>query len=171
MRTRRFPYVCRWVIVIVIIAIATVLILLYSQQKKTLAMSLKEADQVDVYLFAKGKERYVGSSELYNQDLGASFGTNSSPFGDSITIDEEYKERLTYEGGILLKFRFPKAIQKIDVYCHEISDPLILDDAARSACFDDSKNGLLFLVETNGCFFEIEDPAFFSDIVEFFSLV
>lgn len=171
MGTRKFPYICRWVIVIVIIAIAVVSILLYNQQKKALAMSLKEADQVDVYLFAKGKERYIGSSELYNQGLGATFGTSPYLFGDSITIDEEYKECLTYDGGILLKFHFPKAIQKIAVYCHEISEPLILDDAARTACFDDSENGLLFLVETDGRFFEIEDPAFFSDIVEFFSLI
>lgn len=144
------------------ILVMAIIIIVRSVEEKELVTEIEEAIQFDIYLWAKGKEKFVGTSDIYQEGVGSTFGEAAYVFEDKISLDDI--EQFTYDAGILLKFRYPGKIWRINIYCHEISDPSILSNDARNACFVDKETGALYLVQVGDEFYKVKDKSFFSDI-------
>lgn len=148
-------------VILFVLSVAIVFVINDNREKEMIA-SVKESVEFDIYLWGKGKVRFVGSSDVYQGGLHSTFGESVHVFGNKVELNDI--TQFTYDGGILIKFRYPHSIKRLSVYCHEISDPSALDDGVRTACFSDSEDGVLYLVQVGDDFYEVLDEAFFSDI-------
>lgn len=157
---------CRYIFgaATLVILVMTIAVIIHGVEEKEQVAEVKEAIQFDVYLWAKGKEKFIGTSGIYREGLGSTFGETvyANVFGNKVAVNDI--EQFTYNGGIHLKFRYSKGIQRLNVYCHEISDTSMLSDDVRAACFVDRESGALYLVQVGDEFYEVVDERFFSDI-------
>lgn len=165
-KEKRGRHICGLCLVTLVLLVIAIAVVKDCDVKKELVSDIKEATRFDVYLYAKGKDRLVGKSDTYEGGVGLAFGeTTTSVFGEKIELNENEIEQFTYDAWMLLKFHFPKRISRLNVYCHEISDPSLLSDDVRTACFVDKETGLLHLVQVGDEFYEVVNKDFFSDIM------
>ena len=154
------------------------------KKQEELVLSVKDAEQIDVYLFVDGKVTLFSSLQ-YNYGLSGIFGDeDQNVFGRESLVDD-YDDLLYPKGaGILLRFQFQNSIVTLDVYCHKIMvETELIRDNIIPCCFSDYVNEDVFLVEVDtgiklsepkmrtekmhdpdGKFYEIIDTSFFSDI-------
>ena len=154
------------------------------KKQEELVLSVKDAEQIDVYLFVDGKVTLFSSLQ-YNSGLSGIFGDeDQNVFGRESLVDD-YDDLLYPKGaGILLRFQFQNSIVTLDVYCHKIMvETELIRDNIIPCCFSDYVNEDVFLVEVDtgiklsepkmrtekmhdpdGKFYEIIDTSFFSDI-------
>ena len=154
------------------------------KKQEELVLSVKDAEQIDVYLFVDGKVTLFSSLQ-YNSGLSGIFGDeDQNVFGRESLVDD-YDDLLYPKGaGILLRFQFQNSIVTLDVYCHKIKvETELIRDNIIPCCFSDYVNEDVFLVEVDtgiklsepkmrtekmhdpdGKFYEIIDTSFFSDI-------
>lgn len=154
------------------------------KKQEELVLSVKDAEQIDVYLFVDGKVTLFSSLQ-YNSGLSGIFGDeDQNVFGRESLVDD-YDDLLYPKGaGILLRFQFQNSIVTLDVYCHKIKvETELIRDNIIPCCFSDYVNEEMFLVEVDtgiklsepkmrtekmhdpdGKFYEIIDTSFFSDI-------
>lgn len=159
-------HICGLCLVTLVFLVTAIAVVKDCGVKKELVSDIKEATRFDVYLYAKGKDRFIGKSDTYEDGVGLAFGeTTTNVFGERVDLNENEIEQFTYDAWMLLKFRFPKKISSLNIYCHEISDPSLLSDDVRKVCFVDKETGLLHLVQVGNEFYEVVDKDFFSDIM------
>ncbi len=171
--------------VVVVIFFGSLLLVRWkSNQQRVLESSIKDANQIDVYLFIDGKMTYFSSLQ-YSKGLDSVFGEEGcSVFGTEISVENTDEILYPKDAGILLRFQFPESVFTLDVYCHRIKvDASMVSDEVLRGCFADIEKDLLFLVEVDlgiklsepkmqtirmnnydGQFYEILDKDFFSDI-------
>lgn len=154
------------------------------KKQEELVLSVKDAEQIDVYLFVDGKVTLFSSLQ-YNSGLSGIFGDEDQKVFGRESLVDDYDDLLYPKGaGILLRFQFQNSIVTLDVYCHKIMvETELIRDNIIPCCFSDYVNEDVFLVEVDtgiklsepkmrtekmhdpdGKFYEIIDTSFFSDI-------
>ena len=154
------------------------------KKQEELVLSVKDAEQIDVYLFVDGKVTLFSSLQ-YNSGLSGIFGDEDQKVFGRESLVDDYDDLLYPKGaGILLRFQFRNSIVTLDVYCHKIMvETELIRDNIIPCCFSDYVNEDVFLVEVDtgiklsepkmrtekmhdpdGKFYEIIDTSFFSDI-------
>ena len=155
-------------------------------QHTDMAASIREATEIDVYLFGKHKITYLATLE-YSNGIREKFGVeNSDVFGKESDANQ-YDELSLPNGnsGFLLRFCFPDNALTLDVYCTNITNALSSKEDDLTSCFVDIESDKIYLVESSvgfkldepdistkkfheikGKYLSIKDNQFFLDILQ-----
>lgn len=169
-----------------VLLLAGLINILTDSRREVLAADVKDAVKVDIYLVGGGKKTFFCSLEQSN-GLGFSYGEKGAAvFGEELAISGEQAEAaFRSDNGLLLRFRFKDTPFTLDARCYRVdTDEDSVIEAISSACFTDRDSfGTVFLVkmsagicfsepeiltkkfrDTGGCYYEILDESFFTDI-------